>query len=59
MIGAIAVIATLGICAVFGVGAAVVLHFGVARPEVVGPAAGVLALLILALLESGKERRTR
>jgi hypothetical protein len=50
MIGAIAVIATLGICAVLGVGVGVVLHLGAARPEVVGPAAGALALLILALL---------
>lgn len=59
MIGAIAVIVTLGICAVLGGGVGVVLHFGVERPEVVGPAAGALAWLILALLESGKERRTR
>jgi len=59
MIGAIAGIATLGICAVLGVCGAVALHFGVERPEVVGPAAGALALLILALLESGKERRTK
>jgi len=59
MIWAIAVIALLGICAVLGVGAGVVLHLGAARPEVVGPAVGALALLILALLGSGKERRTR
>ena len=59
MIGAIAVIATLGICAVLGVGFGVALHLGAARPEVVGPAAGVLALFILALLGSGKERRTK
>jgi hypothetical protein len=59
MIGAIAVIATLGIFAVLGVGVGVVLHLGAARPEVVGPAVGVLALFILALLGSGKERRTR
>ena len=59
MIGAIAVIATLGICAVLGVGFGVALHLGAARPEVVGPAAGVLALFILALLGSGKERKTR
>jgi len=59
MIWAIAGIATLGICAVFGVGFAGALHFGVERPEVVGPAVGTLALLILALLGSGKERRTR
>ena len=58
MIWAIAVIVTLGICAVLGGGGGVVLHFGVERPEVVGPVAGALALLILALLESGKERRT-
>jgi hypothetical protein len=59
MIGAIAFIATLGICAVLGVGFGVVLHFGAARPEVVGPVAGALALFILALLGSGKERRPR
>jgi len=59
MIWAIAGIATLGICAVFSVGFAVALHFGVERPEDVGLAAGALALLILALLESGKERRTK
>lgn len=59
MIWAIAVIATLGICTILGVGVGVVLHLGAARPEVVGPVAGALALFILALLGSGKERRTR
>ena len=59
MIWAIAGIATLGICAVFSVGFAGALHFGVERPEDVGLTAGALALLVLALLESGKERRTR
>jgi hypothetical protein len=59
MIWAIAGIATLGICAVFSVVFAVALHFGVERPEVVGPAAGALAWLIMALLESRKERRTK
>jgi hypothetical protein len=59
MIWAIAGIATLGICAVFSVGFAGALHFGVERPEVVGPAAGAFAWLIMALLESGKERRMR
>ena len=49
MIWAIAGIATLGICAVFSVGFAVALHVGVERPEVVGPTAGALALLILVL----------
>ena len=51
MIRAIAVIATLGICAGFGVCSGVALHFGLASPKVVGAAAGVLALFLLALLE--------
>ncbi len=59
MIWAIAGIAILGICAVLSVGFAGALHFGVERPEDVGLAAGALALLILALLESRKERRTK
>ena len=59
MIWAIAGIAILGICAVFSVGFAGALHFGGERPEVVGLAAGAFAWLIMALLESGKERKTR
>jgi hypothetical protein len=42
-----------------GVVGGVALHFGVAMPKAVGSAAGALALLILVLQGSGKERRTR
>jgi len=43
--------AIIVLCAVFGVCGGVVLHLGLASPKVVGAAAGVLALFLLALLE--------